>query len=248
MIRIRLAISFVVRVILRPFIFAYYRDGLPTKLSAGGPPDDPHGVFPGSDPDRILILGGIAGAGVGIRSFQLGVASVCAETSSRLTGRGAEWHSRAEVPTRRADTRHELPDLHRFDAIVLFPGIQAVLGLTSPRRWARDIDRTLDFLTSGAASDATIVVTTFPQVADRVQGPTFLRSMVRDHTHVLNAYTQKVASQRPGVHLARMPAIDKRMIVDDLFSYARLYRIWGAHLGELIVNRREKPTMTDTER
>jgi hypothetical protein len=35
-----------------------------------------------------------------------------------------------------------------------------------------------------------------------------------------------------------MPTIDGRMMAGDLFSYAKLYRIWGNHLAELVSRKR----------
>ncbi len=237
----RLVTTAMLRAVLSPMIYAKYREGLPTRLTSATPTDEPRGACPGPDPDRILVIGGISGAAVGVSSFRLGVACSSAEALSRLSGRGAEWTSMA-VPIVRSGmtTRYltGLPDLHRFDAIVFFPGVSGALSLTSPRRWSRDLERTVAQLVDRSASDATILVADVPHVADRVQAPRFVRSVVRQHTTVLNALTEQVVARSARARMTYMPSIDRRMVVDGVFSYTRLYRIWGTHVGQCIAAER----------
>jgi hypothetical protein len=244
----RFAATSVLRAVVSPLIYAKYRDGLPTRLTSATPFDEPHGIFPGPDPDRILVIGGISGAAVGVSSYKLGVACTSAETLSRLSGRGTEWSSMA-VPIVRSgmSTRYlaGLPDLHRFDALVFFPGVSGALSLASPRKWARDLDRTLTYLSVGSAADATIIVANIAHIEDRVQGPTFIRSLVRQHTIVLNAVTARVVAAHPQAMTILMPVIDRRMVVNDVFSYTRLFRIWGVHLGRFIAAARGYPVPDD---
>jgi hypothetical protein len=56
---------------------------------------------------------------------------------------------------------------------------------------------------------------------------------------VLNIGSERIAAQYPGVLYTAMPAIDGRMMAGDLFSYAKLYRIWGNHLAALVADERE---------
>jgi len=243
--RARAAMSAWQRALVRPLISFFYGGTLPTRLSWNAAPDEPAGAVPGPDPDRVLVIGGIAAAGVGVRSHRLGVASVLAEGLSRATGRGALWRSLPMPPGRISGTAAFLAaraDLRDFDVIVFFPGVFEALHLSSPTRWARDFDGVLRHLTSHAAPTATIVTTPVPEVSDRVQGPAAIRAFVREHTQLLNAGAARITARYPGVLLTEMPKIDDRMMAGDLFSYARLYRIWGSHLAERVAAERDART------
>jgi hypothetical protein len=239
--RTRVALSSWQRAIVRPLVSLFYGGTLPTRLSWSTAPDEPAGVVPGPDPDRVLVIGGIAGAGVGVRSHKLGVASTLSQALSRASGRGAEWRN---VPIgmgrvgQTAAALHERVDLRRYDVIVFFPGVYEALHLSSPTRWAREYESVLQHLTEHAASDATIVTSPVPHVSDRVKVPAIIRAFVREHTRVLNLGAERIAAQYPGVVFTAMPAIDARMMAGDLFSYAKLYRIWGSHLAALVVEER----------
>jgi hypothetical protein len=240
--RTRVALNAWQRALVRPLISFFYGGTLPTRLTWTPAPDEPTGSVPGPDPDRVLVVGGIAGAGVGVRSHKLGVASTLAQGLSRASGRGAQWRA-VPLPAGRIGTTaaalSERVDLRRYDVIVFFPGVYEALHLSSPTRWAGDYDAVLRHLTAHAASDATIVTSPVPQVSDRVRVPAVIRAFVREHTRLLNLGAARIAAQYPGVLFTAMPTIDGRMMAGDLFSYAKLYRIWGNHLAELVSRERD---------
>jgi hypothetical protein len=240
--RTRVALNSWQRALVRPLVSLFYGGTLPTRLTWSVAPDEPAGTVPGPDPDRVLVVGGIAGAGVGVRSHKLGVASTVAQALSRASGRGAEWRN-VPLPAGRightADALNARVDLRRYDVIVFFPGVYEALHLSSPTRWARDYDAVLRHLTEHAASDATIVTSPVPHVSDRVRVPAVLRAAVREHTRLLNLGAERIAAQYPGALFTAMPAIDGRMMAGDLFSYAKLYRIWGTHLAALVNEQRK---------
>jgi hypothetical protein len=240
--RTRVALNAWQRALVRPLISFFYGGTLPTRLTWSTAADDPFGAVSGPDPDRVLVVGGIAGAGVGVHSHQLGVASTLAQGLSRASGRGAEWRN-VPLPAGRiggtAQALYERIDLRRYDVIVFFPGVYEALHLSSPTRWAREYDAVLQHLTAHAASDATVVTSPVPQVSDRVRVPAIIRAFVREHTRLLNIGAERIAAQYPGVLYTAMPTIDGRMMAGDLFSYAKLYRIWGNHLAALVAEERE---------
>lgn len=240
--RTRVALNAWQRALARPLISFFYGGTLPTRLTWSTATDEPAGTVPGPDPDRVLVVGGIAGAGVGVRSHQLGVASTLAQGLARASGRGAEWRTVPLPAGRVSTTAHALAervDLRRYDVIVFFPGVYEALHLSSPTRWARDYDAVLRHLTAQAASDATIVTSPVPHVSDRVRVPAMIRAFVREHTRLLNLGATRISAQYPGVLHTAMPTIDGRMMAGDLFSYAKLYRIWGNHLAEVVSRERD---------
>jgi hypothetical protein len=240
--RARAALNAWQRALMRPLISLFYGGTLPTRLTWITAADEPAGTIPGPDPDRVLVVGGIAGAGVGVRSHKLGVASTLAQSLCRASGRGAEWRN-VPLPAGRvggtAEALHERVDLRRFDVIVFFPGVYEALHLSSPTRWASEYDGVLRHLTAHAASDTTIVTSPLPHVSDRVRVPAIIRAFVREHTRLLNIGAERIAARYPGVLFTAMPTIDGRMMAGDLFSYAKLYRIWGNHLAAMVTEERE---------
>jgi hypothetical protein len=240
--RTRVALNAWQRAVVRPLISLFYGGTLPTRLTWETAPDEPAGTIAGPDPDRVLVIGGIAGAGVGVRSHRLGVASTLAQGLCRASGRGGHWRNVPLGPGRIGNTAaalHQRVDLRRYDVIVFFPGVYEALHLSSPTRWARDYDAVLRHLTEHAASDATIVTSPVPHVSDRVRVPAVIRAFVRDHTKLLNLGAERIVAEYPGVLFTAMPTIDGRMMAGDLFSYAKLYRIWGSHLAALVSEERE---------
>ncbi len=242
--RTRAALNSWQRALVRPLVSFFYGGTLPTRLTWSAAPDEPAGVIPGPDPDRVLVIGGIAGSSVGVRSHRLGVASTLSQALARGNGRGAEWRT---VPLGAgrigltAAALHDRVDLRRYDVIVFFPGVYEALHLSSPSRWAREYESVLEHLTKHAASDATIVTSPVPHVSDRIAVPALIRAFVREHTRLLNLGAERIAAQYPGVLFTAMPAIDARMMAGDLFSYAKLYRIWGSHVAGLVAEQRERP-------
>jgi hypothetical protein len=132
---------------VRPFVAASLRGGIPTPLTAAVPTDAPVGVVPGPDPDRILALGGIGGSGVGLRTHAEGVAAQSARALAAITGRGVEWRT---VPladqhlTATQEAVRQITELHRYDVVLVMPGVADALELTRITPWVHHLEDLLD--------------------------------------------------------------------------------------------------------
>jgi hypothetical protein len=57
------------------------------------PTDAPHGMLPGFDPLRILVVGEATAVGLGVATHALGPAAQTARRFARLSGRGVTWNA-----------------------------------------------------------------------------------------------------------------------------------------------------------
>ncbi|MET4782228.1 hypothetical protein [Glaciihabitans sp. UYNi722] len=225
------------RVLLRPVIAWNYSSGVPTRLSAGTPSDAPHGAIEGRDPLSLLVVGGIAGAGIGVQTFEQALACQFAMALAQTTGRGVDWES---LPTPNlklagvAACLRELNSLPSFDIVLVLPGVADALALASHSRWRAELQRLLAYLTTTSARTAKILVGEVQDVARHVQVRPIVRGVLEDHVQTLNADARSVCAEEKGVHLVRLPEAEASDYVGEVFSYSSLYRRWGRHLAEIV--------------
>ncbi len=210
--------------------------GAPTRMSAGVPDDASHGLIEGPRMLHILVVGGLSGSSVGVRSYELGVAHQFAKSLARSTGRGVEWESLANARPRLAATAtavRGLDGLGSFDFIVLSPGTTDVLSFASLRLWREELERLLAFLAEKTSPRALIVVTRIPDVSKYVQVGPVISSILRDDSHRFSAVAANACARAPTTRFVEMPPVETSDFVDDAFSYATLYRRWGAFLSTI---------------
>ncbi|WP_394768363.1 GDSL-type esterase/lipase family protein [Lacisediminihabitans sp.] len=226
----------VLRPLVRPLIAWNYSAGWPTRMSAGTPTDAPFGMVGGRNPISVLVAGGIAGAGIGVLSYQQGLACQLAGVLSRASGRGVDWESLARPSLRLAATGaavSERADLPSFDVVIILTGVADALALTTMARWRRDLDETLTTMLADVSPAATIIVTAVPDVADQVRVGRFVTAVLRDQIRALNETALAVTARYHRVNFVALPPLERADFDDDVFSYASLYRRWGQHLAAL---------------
>ena len=220
--------------LVRPLIALNYVSGAPTRLSAGAPDDASYGVIEGPRPIHLLVLGGLSGSSVGVRSYELGVSHQFAKGLVRSTGRGVEWESVAGSRPRLAATAASargLDGLGSFDFIVLSPGVMDVLSFASLRLWKQELEHLLAFLAEKSSPHALVLVTNILDVSNYVQvGPMLSRMLSHDSARFSGAAAAACALT-PKTEFLEMPPVEKSDFVDGVFSYATLYRRWGVFLA-----------------
>lgn len=221
----------------RPIIALNYVAGAPTRMVAGVPDDAPHGLIEGPRPLHLLVVGGLSGSPVGVRSYEQGVAHQCAKGLAKKTGRGVEWESLASVRPRLAGTAAALrgfDGLGSFDFIVLSPGTLDVLSFASIRQWERELEGLLSFLAEKTSPRTAILVTRILDISAFAQvGPT-VRSILRDDSRRFSEVAAEICTRIPKAEMIDMPPVEKSDFVDDAFSYATLYRRWGEFLASIV--------------
>jgi lysophospholipase L1-like esterase len=101
------------------------------------PLDAPQAHSPGTDSDRVLILGAGPAVGWGVLSHDLALPGSLARALSARTGRGADVDVVASprITIRSASNELDAMKLWRYDAIVLTLGANDALALKSLRSW-----------------------------------------------------------------------------------------------------------------
>ncbi|QIS43161.1 SGNH/GDSL hydrolase family protein [Clavibacter capsici] len=224
---------------VRPFVAAGLRGGIPTPLTAAVPTDAPVGVVPGPDPDRILALGGIGGSGVGLRTHTEGVAAQSARALAALTGRGVEWRT---VPladqhlTATQEAVRQITELHRYDVVLVMPGVADALELARITPWVHRLEDLLDHLVEQTADNSTVLVSDVPQVSQYVEAGSFVRGLFRDHAMYLSQRKAEVCARFPQVASVKLPDAGPVDFEGGEFRYASMYRRWGEHVGRVIAD------------
>jgi hypothetical protein len=222
--------------LIRPLMAFNYVAGAPTRMSAGVPDDAPHGLIEGPRMLHVLVVGGLSGSAVGVRSYELGVAHQFAKNLARSTGRGVEWESLANARPRLAATAaavRGLDGLGSFDFIVLSPGTMDVLSFASLRLWRQELEHILAFLAEKTSARALIVVTRIPDVSKYVQVGPVISTVLSDDSHRFSAVAAEACARTPKTRFVEMPPVESSDFVDEAFSYATLYRRWGAFLSSM---------------
>ena len=220
--------------LFRPVIALNYAAGAPTRVSAEVPDDAPYGLIEGPRVLHLLVVGGLSGSSIGVRSYQLGVAHQFAENLARATGRGVEWESlapdRPRLPGIAASVRG-LDGLGSFDFIVISPGVMDVLSFAPLRLWRQELERLLVFLAEKTSSRARVLVTGVPEVAGYAQVGPMIRSILSDDSHRFSAVVAAACTRTPRTEFVQMPQVEKSDFVDGAFNYASHYRRWGVFLA-----------------
>jgi len=220
--------------LFRPVIALNYAAGAQTRVSAEAPDDAPYGLIEGPRVLHLLVVGGLSGSSIGVRSYELGVAHQFAENLARATGRGVEWESLAPDRPRLhgiAASVRGLDGLGSFDFIVLSPGVMDVLSFAPLRLWRQELERVLVFLAEKTSSRARVLVTGVPEVAGYAQVGPMIRSILHDDSRRFSAAVAEACARTPRTEFVQMPQVQKMDFVDGAFNYASHYRRWGVFLA-----------------
>ncbi|WP_317230824.1 hypothetical protein [Clavibacter sp. MX14-G9D] len=224
---------------VRPFVAAGLRGGIPTPLTATVPTDAPVGVVPGPDPDRILALGGIGGSGVGLRTHADGVAARTATSLAELTGRGVEWRTVPLADQHMAATQdavRQVTELHRYDVVVVMPGVADALELARTTPWVHRLEDLLDHLVEQTADNSLVLVSDVPQVSQYVEAGAFVRGLFRDHAMHLSERKAEVCGRFPQAVSVKLPDAGPVDFEGGEFRYSSMYRRWGAYVARVVAD------------
>jgi len=224
---------------VRPFVAAGLRGGIPTPLTATVPTDAPVGVVPGPDPDRILALGGIGGSGVGLRTHADGVAARTATSLAELTGRGVEWRTVPLADQHLAATQdavRQVTELHRYDVVVVMPGVADALELARTTPWVHRLEDLLDHLVEQTADNSLVLVSDVPQVSQYVEAGAFVRGLFRDHAMHLSERKAEVCGRFPQAVSVKLPDAGPVDFEGGEFRYSSMYRRWGAYVARVVAD------------
>jgi hypothetical protein len=226
--------------VTRRFASWNYIAGAPTRMSAGVPDDDKTGTVDGPDPLVIVVAGGMAGSGIGLRTFHQGVASQFARGLAAATGRGVEWESIGGNTLKLAASAAEIrrvQHLSEADVLVLGLGVADVLGFTPIARWTAELAELLRHLAATTGPSAEIIVTNVPNVSQWVQVGPLVASLLTDDSRDFGQAAYGLTLETPKCTFLALPPVEQTDFVDGAFSYPTLYRRWGQFLARHVAGR-----------
>lgn len=160
--------------------------------------DSPHLHAPGTDPDRVLIVGDGAATGRGVRTHELGLPGHLARSLTALTGRATDVDIVVDgrMTVRQGSAALAGVDLARFDAVVLSFGANEALDLIDVDSWRDDLSALLTDVASRAPAATTTFVLAVPSFGSNPHFPARLGRIVDRHVARLNAATLRLVADR----------------------------------------------------
>lgn len=211
---------------------------VPRLPEAGGPR---HGVV-GDDVGGaldLLVIGESTAVGVGVDTHEEGLAAAVARRWHETTGKCVRWSVIGRTGARlRATQQRRLPAASgEFDCAVVVLGVNDTLGLTSARRWRREVESLVRTLRGGLRDGGLVVLAGVPQLAHFPALPQPLRTVMGLHGRVLDDVLAHLADEHVDIVHVRTPAMEDRAdLADDGFHpSARGYRQWGELIADVAV-------------
>ena len=221
----------VVRLALAPMLRAWRIGAEAQAQSLPRPTDSPQANAIGIDSDRVLLFGSGPPVGWGVLSHELALPGALARALSNRTGRGADVEAIAD-PSLVVGSAWAALDgrkLWRYDAIVIFLGVNDSLELTKVSRWRHDLDRLLDRVRDAASQTTAIIVVGAQPIRSIDIFDSALGGIADHHSRALNAASQDVCRRHNRVTYVPMVAPTVR---DHLRHRGReTYQEWADYLA-----------------
>lgn len=215
------------------------------------PSDPPLVHAPGSDSDRVLLLGSGIAVGYGVMSHDLALGGHFARELSSLTARGATIDIVGRPDMAPSNTRATLGtlDLGRFDALVLILGGLEALTLMPTGMWRRQMRALLAELEAVAPPSLKIFVVEIgaPLLAGL---PPIIRRAVWAHLLRLNRATEELCAEFPGTTFVAFAPTQGDV---NTLRGRTTYQGWAELLAPPVARaldaeaRRRRPTTFDEE-
>ena len=158
--------------------------------------DSPHVHAPGANPDRILLAGDGASAGVGVLTHELGLPGYLARRVSSLTGRATDVDIAVSTDMTVSKCVAALVEsrLDRYDVIVLSLGVNESLNLDSIDSWRIELTALLDFIQRDSPASTETIVLSIPYSKSRSGFPRILARVVDRRAARMNAMSKAIIS------------------------------------------------------
>ena len=203
------------------------------------PTDEPSGVVPGPDPDRIAVIGEGTALGYGVLTHRMGVAAQFASQLSAHSGRGAQWTTiglpgyRIRSAVRVIASEGDV--WSHTDFVIVIAGIADTLKLTTVRAWSRHISATIEALTRVLPMDAQILVAEIPPLSNDGGMSVLARLAAGRQARRLNQATRTILAACTRCSVVRFPDDVQQELwhpESRPAKYAELYQKWARGILE----------------
>ncbi|TFD10730.1 GAF domain-containing protein [Cryobacterium sp. TMT1-66-1] len=210
---------------------AWVKLALQDSASVPRPTGPPQAHSPGTNSDRVLILGGGPASGWGVTSHDLALPGSLARALSTRTGRGTDVSLVAD-PFGLLD---ELPnlligqDLSRINAVVVFVGVNDAVNLTAEKAWERNMGLLLRALERETSNETSVYVMDIQPIRSIPVFDSLLGSIANAHARRLTARTERVC--RSILRAVYLPLTENTILVSGRYRNSSDYRLWGEFLA-----------------
>ena len=160
------------------------------------PTDAPQAHSAGIDSDRVLIFGSGLAIGRGVVSHNLALPGSLARALSAQTGRGVDVDLIANPRMNASSAAADLTGvrLSRYDAIVVFLGVNDALNLTPTRAWRRELANLFRFLEGSSSRSTRIIVAGIQPIRSIPVFDSRLGAVADSHARLLNRATERLCA------------------------------------------------------
>jgi hypothetical protein len=181
----------------------------------------------GTNPARILVIGGGAAIGFGVFSHELALAGHIGRQLSVLTGRAMDVDILVEREMTIASIRGWLSrqPIGRYEAIVITVGLIEALTFTRVSAWRRELDSTIDYLQSLGHAEQQVFVVAVPPLGALQKYPAPIRLFAGRHARLVNEATREQCARRARVTFLPFEASPSQEA--DRFRGSATYSRWA---------------------
>ena len=222
---------------ISPFLPFLYAQGKFVRFRVGRMPDaagETVGeVGQGTERIKMLAVGESTVAGVGAGNHAEALTGQFARHLSEKTGRPVRWQALGEsgitVGRFLKEIVPRLPD-DEMDVILVALGGNDVFGLSSPRKWRRDLKRLLEILRRGHPG-STIFVANVPMVRDFIALPNPLRYVLSRlaKLHHFNA-RDLISGMENVIYFDDVKKVSDDFFSDGVHPSPHGYDLWSADM------------------
>ncbi len=221
---------------MRPVMSSWYASVCARQDTLPRPTDEPVGHVAGSEPVRVLILGGDGPPiGWGVMSHGLALPGQMARELSSRTGRGAHVAVLAEPSTHlaaipRAVAGHSLAG---YDVIMVMPGAREAITLVSPTVWRNSVQGVMRMLSVTASPHARLVFVGSQPIRSIPVFDSMLAQVAARHRLLLNQIAEDICSGIPAASYLPLPA--QAEPEPGRYRSPGEYQFWAAALTEHVL-------------
>ena len=188
----------------------------------------------GTNPARVLLIGGGASVGFGVLSHELALAGHLARQLTSLTGRAVDLDI---VTEREMTAASAMPRLHskptsRYDGIVLSLGLIEALTFVPVKEWVTGLNALLDHAREHGAENQQVVIVGIPPLSALMRYPLPIAVLAGRHARKINEASSRVAAGRDDVTFLPFDATNAGEA--DPFRSSATYGSWAGLLSESI--------------
>jgi hypothetical protein len=171
-------------------------------MSLPRPVDEPRGHAPGTNVDRVLLVGSGRVVGWGVTTQAVGLPGALARALSARTGRGCTVEAVADPAMTVAGVSRALDAavLDRYDALVVMVGVNDALHLTPVTKWNAHLGLLADSLGPCMRKGTAVFLAGIQPIRSIPIFDSWVGSVADAHARRLNDATRALVSATPGCH------------------------------------------------